>query len=120
MFRACGHEKERQAIKEIKETAKSLKTPIQKARIEAIIQKHAKHPEAPKKVGYKTLYLAEVKQHGITKDQYKDALQELKAARKQIEKLKATVLELKPLRGMKEAILPFIVPEEKQAEHRVS
>lgn len=114
--RKCGQKKQKTVLAEIQRADKDLKKPIQKAKIETIIQKHAK-PILPKN-DYKTMYLNEVRGHEITKQRYADATQELKKAKEQIEKLKATVLELRPLRGMKEAIMPFVIPEEKQVEHR--
>lgn len=115
--RKCGQKKQKAVLAEIQKADKDLKKPIQKAKIETIIQKHAK-PILPKN-DYKTMYLNEVRGHEITKQRYADATQELKKAKEQIEKLKAAVLELRPLRGMKEAIMPFVIPKEKQVEHRI-
>ena len=115
--RICGTKKQKQVLDEINQTSKSLKNPIQKAKIETIIDKYAK-PKTATKPSYKALYAAEVKQHDITKMRYKEVSQALKEAKAQIEKLKATVLELRPLREMKKAMLPFI-SESKMTEHRV-
>ena len=120
IHRKCGAKKEKMVLAEIKEAEKSLKTPIKRSKIEIIIQKHTA-PKAPLvKQDYKKLYADEVRCHEITKQKYADVAQELKKAKEQIEKLKATVLELRPLRDMKKAILPFISSDEQPIEHRVS
>lgn len=104
--RKCGKKNQKQVLAEIQKADSNLKNPIQRAKIETIIEKHAR-PELPKN-NYKTMYFNEVRQHEATKERYKDVVSELKAAKKQIEKLQATVLELRPLREMKEAIKPFM------------
>lgn len=118
VLRECGTQKEKQVIEEIQKADKALKAPIQKAKIETIIQKYAK-PTPPAKPGYKALYVAEVRSHERTKEQYTEALRELKEARKQIEKLKNTVMELRPVKDMMDAIAPFMEPVTKQTENRV-
>lgn len=102
VHRKCGAQKEKQVFKEIKES--QGKEPIKQAKIEAIIQKHspAPKPKAPV-VDWRARYEAEAEAHRETKKQ-------LKAALEQIEKLKATVMELRPLRDMKAAIEPFMIP----------
>ena len=99
--RVVGAKKESAVFKEIKESQGKL--PIKQAKIEAIIQKYApaKEKKAPA-VNWKMKYDLEVLAHMETKT----ALQTAKA---QIEKLKATVLELRPLRDMKAAIMPFMM-----------
>jgi len=94
VFRACGAIKEKTVLDEIKAADKAAKNPIKRDKIDAIIQKYAK-PTPPAQPGYKTLYIAEMKAHERTKEQYQEAVKELKQAREQIEKLKATILNLK-------------------------
>jgi len=94
VHRACGVLKECKVIEEINAADKAAKTPLKRDKIEAIIQKYAK-PTPPAKPGYKTLYVAEAKAHERTKEMYKVSQADLKQAREQIEKLKATILDLK-------------------------
>lgn len=94
IFRACGAKKERKVIDEIKKTDLALKNPIQRSKIKTIIAKYAK-PTPPAKPGYKALYVAERRKHEVTQQRYKETLIELKEAREQIKKLKATVLKLR-------------------------
>ena len=118
VFRECGTKKERQVIEEIQKAEKASKVPILKSKIETIIQKHAK-PSPPAKPGYKTLYVSEAKQHEITKKRLREAVQELRLAKEQIEKLKATILKMKPVQNMMETIAPFFNSKEKmQIEKR--
>ena len=101
--RECGVKKEKEVLKEIKDTQKKLKTPIKRAKIKEIIYKHSK-PEQPKAPGYKTRYIEEVRLHQITKTRHDEAISELKAAHVQIEKLKATILKLKKFKDVFDAI----------------
>ena len=109
--RNCGAKKEKAVFAEIAKAQGKLKTPIKREKIKAIIQ--ANSPVEKKKdpvIDWRGRYVAEVEAHSETKNQ-------LSAAREQIEKLKKTVLELRPLRDMRDAIKPFMVQE--QTEHRV-
>lgn len=94
ILKVCGAKKERQVIEEIKKTDEALKNPIQRDRIKIIINKHAK-PTPAAKPGYKALYVAEMRKHEVTRRRYKEALADLKEAKRQIEKLKETVLKMK-------------------------
>ena len=94
VFKSCGAIREGTVLNEIKKADKVAKKPIKRAKIDAIIQKYAK-PAPPAKPEYKTLYIAETKTHERTKGKYQEAVHELQQARKQIEKLKATVIYLK-------------------------
>ncbi len=104
--RQCGVRKEKQIFKEIEES--QGKAHINQAKIEAIIKKHSKpkEPKAPA-IDWQAKYEAEAEAHRETKRQ-------LKEAREQIERLKATVMELRPLRDMKAAIEPFMIPRTEQ------
>jgi len=101
--RACGVKKEKEVLEEIKEAQKKLKTPIKREKIDEIIYKHSKPVEA-KGPGYKTRYIEEARLHQITKTRYDTAIAELKVARDQIEKLKATVLKLKPFKNILDTV----------------
>lgn len=100
VHRVVSAKNEKAVFKEIRESQGKL--PIKQAKIEAIIQKYApvKEPKAPT-VDWKMKYDMEVLAHMETKTA-------LKTAKAQIEKLKATVVELRPLRDMKEAMMPFV------------
>jgi hypothetical protein len=100
--RDCGAKKEKTVMKEIVTKAKSLKVPIKREQIRKIIEAHAK-PKSPVKPAYKTLYNNELRAHQVTKDRYDDAIKELKAARKQIEKLKITILSFREVVEPREA-----------------
>ena len=98
--RKCGAKAERTVFKEIE--ASHGKGPIKQAKIETIINKHSPAPavKAPH-VDWHTKYEAEATEHAETK-------RLLVEANDQIKRLKATVLELRPLRDMKAAIEPFM------------
>ena len=111
--RKCGVHKEKSVFNEIRETQKKLKTPIKAAHIETIIKRNSlpvKDKAIP--IDYKTMYLREEEAHWETSKQ-------LIEAKAQIEKLKATVLELRPLRDMRDAIAPFMTIKG-DVEQRVS
>jgi hypothetical protein len=111
--RKCGAKKEKTVFNEIREAQKKLKTPIKADQIETIIKKNSPPPKGkPIFIDYKAKYFREEEAHRETKKQ-------LVEARTQIEKLKATVLELRPLRDMADIIAPFIIPRDK-IESRVS
>jgi len=92
--RICGAVKEKKVLDEINDADKKAKIPLKRDKIEAIIQKYAK-PKPPAKPGYKELYVNEMKRHQITKDRYLETVKELKDAKKQIEKLKTTILSFR-------------------------
>ena len=64
------------------------------------------------KIDYEAKYLREVEAHNETKKQ-------LSTAKEQIAKLKKTVVELRPLRDMRDAIKPFMLAG-RQEEQRAS
>lgn len=101
--RKCGATKTKKVLNEINIKKKSLKTPIKRAQIATIISSHAK-PVPPKQPGYKALYDEELRLHQITKTRYDAAMAELKVAREQIEKLKATVLKLKRFKDILDTV----------------
>lgn len=111
--RQCGAKHEQVVLDEIEKIEKTRKTPIQRDKIDAIIAKYTPLGKVSAQQSYKTLYQIELKNHEITKQRFFDVTQELKQAKKQIEKLKKTVLELRPLRDMKEAILPFLASKKR-------
>ena len=113
VHRKCGVKKAAQVFREIKEVQGSLKTPIKRAKIESVIEKHSAplKPKVPA-IDWRERYEREAAAHMDTK-------RELKEARAQIERLKATVLELRPLRDMAAAIEPFMLARQKP-EQRVS
>lgn len=103
IHRKCA-KKERAVFAEIAKTQQGLKTPIKQGKIEAIIHKNAP-PPIPKQpvIDWQAKYEVEALAHTETK-------KELKAAKSQIAKLKETVVELRPLREMRAAIEPFMIP----------
>ena len=108
VYRECGPKKEATVFREIK--ALGDKGPVKQARIETIITKHSPAPRIkPPVIDWHPKYEAEAKAHRETKKL-------LIEAKKQIEKLKATVIELMPLRDMRAAIEPFM----ERPEQRVS
>ena len=108
VHRKCEVRKEATVFSEIK--ALGDKGPVKQARIETIITKHSPAPSVkPPVIDWHPKYEAEAKAHRETKKL-------LIEAKKQIEKLKATVIELMPLRDMRAAIEPFM----ERPEQRVS
>ena len=103
VYRRCRPVKEKVVFAEIAKAQAGLKTPIKRDRIEAIIQKYSKpQKEKAPAIGWQGKYEREVKAHEETR-------KILSQAQNQIERLKATVLELRPLRDMKEALKPYMV-----------
>ncbi|MBW2647110.1 MAG: hypothetical protein JRE23_13235 [Deltaproteobacteria bacterium] len=109
IHRKCGARKEATVFREIKES--QGKGPIKQAKIETIIAKYTPAPsiKAPV-VDWQAKYEAEARAHKETKRLVNEA-------KKQIEKLKATVVELRPLRDMKAAIEPFMIPKKEAPRH---
>ena len=106
VHRKCGAREEVAVFKEIKEAKGNA--PIRQAKIETIITKHSPTPRAKAPViDWQGKYETEIKAHRETK-------RLLFEAKEQIEKLKATVVELRPLRDMKAAIEPFMIPKSAQ------
>jgi len=101
--RKCGAIQERKVIAEINAKAERLKTPIKRAQIAEVIMKYAK-PAPEKKPNYKAKYEAELGRHQKTKELYREAVEELKAAKIQINRLKKTVLGL---RAVAEAVRDY-------------
>lgn len=98
--RKCGAKAESAVFKEI--AASQGKGPIKQAKIETIIAKHSPAPAVkPPLVDWHAKYEAEATEHAETR-------RLLVEAKDQIERLKATVVELRPFRGIKEAIEPFM------------
>lgn len=95
IHRVCGAKNEIAAIREIKAADNKTKAPIQRIKIEEIIQKHSTRPVKDEKKNYKQLYLEEVQRHEVLKEKHREALEELKEARVQIGKLKRTVVDMK-------------------------
>jgi hypothetical protein len=90
----CTPVAQRKVMDEIKATGKKLKKPITRDKIDFIIQKHAK-PSPPAKETYKELYVAEVEKNQKLTEKYNQAMNDLTAANRQIEKLKATILKMR-------------------------
>ena len=107
--RKCGAVQEKQVVKEIATIQKGLKKRIDRDKIETVISKYAK-PETEKKpaVDWKTKYHQEAEAH-------RETTRKLIEAKKQIEKLKKTVFDLRPLRDMRDALMPFMMPENEMA-----
>lgn len=99
--RKCGALKEAEVFKEIKQAQGDSKN-INQAKIESIVMKHTP-PQKPKVLAkdWKAMYYKEVEKN-------RELTKELNAARTQIEKLKKTVVEFRPLRDLKAAIEPFM------------
>ena len=101
--RVCGAKNASQVFKEIAAKEKTLKTPIKRGQIENIIEAHAKpRAEVKAKPDYQTLYNSERRAHQATKDMYTETIEELKAARNQIERLKTTILSFREVVGERE------------------
>jgi hypothetical protein len=100
----CGAKQERKVLDAIV-AADDPSKPINRSKIEAIIQKHKKQvvekPVVPY-IDWKNKYIVEFEAHKETK-------RLLAEAHEQIEKLKKTVLDLQSYRDMKKALQPFFV-----------
>ena len=102
IHRKCGAEKEKKVVKEINEKAKALKTPIKRGQIQAIIETHAK--PVHKNPEYKSLYNNELREHQRTKDRLRGALTELTAAKDQIKRLKETIVGMRDMEPIFNAV----------------
>ena len=118
VLRDCGAKKEKLVVEEIKKADKALKNPIQRAKIDTIIKKYAK-PKPAAQPGYKSLYIAERRKNERLMENLTETRKENIKLKAQIEKLKATVLELRPYVAIKDAVMPFI-HQETQVESRVN
>jgi hypothetical protein len=97
--RDCGPVRAKKVFKEIEKTSGKLKTPIDRQKINKIIEKHAKprlaKPPAKTRVEYKQLYEQEREKRKKLQEQYNQAMNELKKAHVQIDQLKETVTKMK-------------------------
>jgi len=99
--RKCGAPKEAEVFKEIKHTQGDSKS-INQAKIQSIVVKHMPPQKVKTQpVDWKALYHKELEAH-------RETTKQLNAARSQIDKLKKAVIELRPLRELKAAILPYL------------
>ena len=98
--RQCGGPKTKAVLSEIKAADEKRKTPLTRANIETIIQKHAK-PKIEKKItDWQSMYHRELAAHDQTKESLRVAVARVHELSDQVEKLKNTALVVSGIRDV--------------------
>ena len=93
--RVCKPEKIKPVFEQIKTEQSKRKTPLNRQRIEEIIQSNAKKSEKIQKTitDWQAMYNAEMIAHEQTRENLRDAMDTITMLKKQIERLKSALLE---------------------------